>query len=66
MSLYSSGIQPDPNNAVDVLAFVLCPIGVFAPTGDEDELAAVAEMIAPAKAEAARRWHEAHMASLRN
>jgi hypothetical protein len=66
MSLYSSGFQPDPNNALDVLAFVLCPLGVFAPTGDDEELAAVAEMIGPAKAEAARRWHEAHMAALRS
>jgi hypothetical protein len=33
---------------------------VFAPTGDPDEVAAVAELIEPAKAEAVRRWHALH------
>jgi hypothetical protein len=36
---------------------VLCPPEVFAPTGDPEEIAAVAELIEPAKAEAVRRWH---------
>lgn len=56
-TLYASGFTPDPRKALDVLAFVLCPPEVFAPTGDPDEVAAVAELIEPAKAEAVRRWH---------
>jgi|JI7StandDraft_1071085.scaffolds.fasta_scaffold669551_2 hypothetical protein len=56
-TLYASGFTPDPKSALDVLAFVLCPPEVFAPTGDPDEVAAVAELIEPAKAEAVRRWH---------
>ena len=58
--LYSSDFTPDPHDAVDVLAFVLCPLRVFAPSGDESEIQAVAELIGPAKAEAVRRWYEAH------
>jgi hypothetical protein len=58
--VYSSGFVPDPSDAVDVLAFVLCPLEAFAPGGDADEIAAVAEMIAPAKEEAVRRWQEAN------
>lgn len=61
-AVYSSGFQPDPNDAVDVLAFVLCPLEAFAPGADQDEIAAVAEMIGPAKEEAVRRWQEAHRA----
>lgn len=61
-AVYSSGFQPDPNDAVDVLAFVLCPLAAFAPGGDDEEMAAVAEMIGPAKEEAVRRWQEAHRA----
>jgi hypothetical protein len=57
--VYSSGFTPDPHDAVDVLAFVLCPLEAFAPGADADEIAAVAEMIAPAKEEAVRRWQEA-------
>lgn len=56
-TVYASGFSPDPQSALDVLAFVLCPPEVFAPTGDPDEIAAVAELIEPAKAEAVRRWH---------
>ena len=59
-TLYASGFTPDPMSALDVLAFVLCPPEVFAPTGDPDEVAAVAELIEPAKAEAVRRWHALH------
>ena len=65
-SVYSSGFSPDPSDPLDVLAFVLCPIAAFAPSGDEEELAAVAELIAPAKAEAVRRWHETYLANRRN
>ncbi len=56
-TLYASGFTPDPRSALDVLAFVLCPPEVFAPSGDPEEIAAVAELIEPAKAEAVRRWH---------
>jgi hypothetical protein len=57
--VYSSGFEPDPNDALDVLAFVLCPATVFAPTGSAAERAAIAEMLGPAKEEAIRRWQEA-------
>jgi hypothetical protein len=56
--IYSTEYAPDPYDALDVLAFVLCPVRAFAPTGDAAELEAAAEMIGPAKAEAVRRWHE--------
>ena len=59
-TVFASGFTPDPSSALDVLAFVLCPPEVFAPTGDPDEIAAVAELIEPAKAEAVRRWHALH------
>lgn len=65
-SVYSSGYEPDPHDPVDVLAFVLCPLSVFAPSGDAEEVQAVAELIGPAKAEAVRRWYEAHSLRLRN
>ncbi len=65
-NVYSAAFEPDPSRALDVLAFVLCPVTAFAPTGTADELAAVAELIAPAKAEAARRWHLAYTASRRS
>lgn len=59
-TVYSSGFEPDPSDALDVLAFVLCPLRAFAPAGNADELEAVAEMIGPAKEEAIRRWEESH------
>jgi hypothetical protein len=65
-SVYSSGFEPDPHDALDVLAFVLCPVQVFAPAGDEDEMQAVAELIAPAKAEAVKRWYEAFVLRSQN
>jgi hypothetical protein len=64
--VYSSGFTPDPHDTVDVLAFVLCPLEAFAPGADADEIAAVAEMIAPAKEEAVRRWQEARRARQAN
>ena len=64
--VYSSEISPDPHSARDVLAFVLCPPGAFVPITGPDEVEAVAELMAPVKAEAVRRWYEAHTASLRN
>lgn len=65
-TLYASGFSPDPHNAKDVLAFVLCPAEVFAPSGDPDEIAAVAELIEPAKVEAVRRWHALQVSSSEN
>jgi hypothetical protein len=64
--LYQSPLTPDPRSAVDVLAFVLCPIEAFAPAGDADELAAVEKLIQPAKMEAVRRWYVAHTGSGRS
>jgi hypothetical protein len=58
--VYQSPLTPDPRSAIDVLAFVLCPIEAFAPAGDEAELAAVEKLIQPAKMEAVRRWYVAH------
>ena len=64
--LYQSSMTPDPRSARDVLAFVLCPIEAFAPAGDEDELAAVEQLIQPAKIEAVRRWYSGHTATTLN
>ena len=64
--VYSSTFEPDPGDASDVLAFVLCPLAAFASTDDADELEAIAELIGPAKAEAIRRWYRMHCESLRN
>jgi len=54
-TMFSSSFQPNPRNALDVLAFVLTPIGAFAT--DPDELEAVAEILGAAKTEAIERWH---------
>jgi hypothetical protein len=64
--LYQSAMTPDPRSPRDVLAFVLCPIEAFAPTGDADELAAVEELIGPAKIEAVRRWYQTATAAARS
>jgi hypothetical protein len=64
--LLFSGLSPDPHDALAVLAFIFCPPEVFAPDGDVDEVEAVAELMAPVKAEAVRRWYEAHLARMRN
>ena len=64
--VYSSAIAPDPHNARDVLAFVFCPPGAFVPGTSADETEAVAELMAPAKAKAVRRWYQAYLTSLRN
>jgi hypothetical protein len=53
-TLYSSTYQPDPRNALDVLAFVLTPVEAFA--SSPDELEAVAELLGAAKCEAIERW----------
>jgi hypothetical protein len=54
-TLFSSTYQPNPQSALDVLAFVLTPVGAFA--SDPDELEAVAEILSAAKYEAVERWH---------
>ncbi|ACY16150.1 hypothetical protein [Haliangium ochraceum] len=66
MGTIFTGLSPDPHDALSVLAFVFCPPGVFVPAGDLEELEAVAELMAPAKAEMVRRWYEAYQARLRN
>ena len=53
-TLFSSTYQPDPESALDVLAFVLTPVEAFA--SDPDELAVVAELLGAAKTEAIARW----------
>jgi hypothetical protein len=63
-TLYSSTYQPDPHSALDVLAFVLTPIGAFA--SDPDELEAVAELLGAAKCEAIERWHSLRSRRLSN
>ena len=55
-TLYSTSFAPDPRRALDVLAFVLTPAEAFA-QGDEDELAAVTELLDMAKTEAVKRWY---------
>jgi hypothetical protein len=55
-TVYSSAMSPNPASALDVLAFILTPVEAFSPTGDDEELAAVAELLGSAKAEAVRRW----------
>lgn len=57
-TVYSSALTPNPASALDVLAFILTPVAVFAPGGGEEEMAAVAELLGSAKAEAVRRWQD--------
>ena len=57
-TLFSSSYQPNPQSALDVLAFVLTPINAFA--SDPDELEAVAEILGAAKCEAIERWQSLH------
>jgi hypothetical protein len=63
-TLFSSSYQPNPQSALDVLAFVLTPIGAFA--SHPDELEAVAEILGAAKSEAIERWHSLRTESRRN
>jgi hypothetical protein len=63
-TLFSNTYQPDPNSALDVLAFVLTPVGAFA-TGPE-EVEAVAEVLGAAKSEAIARWRMLRNLSRRN
>jgi hypothetical protein len=53
-TLFSSTYQPNPRNALDVLAFVLTPVAAFASSPDEIE--AVTAILGAAKTEAIERW----------
>jgi len=64
--LYSSRLLPDPESATDVLAFVLCPLTAFVPAGDEEELAAVADIMAPIREQAVERFLVEHRRRQRN
>jgi hypothetical protein len=66
MRTASTAFAPDPESAVDVLAFVLCPAQVFAPAGGEEELAAVREAMLPVKTAAVKRWSKATSKKTRN
>ena len=55
----AEGVLPDPEDAVDVLAFVLCPAGVFAPECEASELADLRELLLPIKQAAIDRWQAA-------
>jgi hypothetical protein len=61
-TLFSSSYQPDPYSALDVLAFVLTPVGAFA--SDPSEIEAVTEILAAAKHEAIARWRSLQTASV--
>ena len=61
-----TGFAPNPESALDVLAFVLCPASAFAPAGDAAELDAVNELMRPVKAEAIRRCLTARAALRRS
>jgi hypothetical protein len=63
-TMFSSSYQPDPRSALDVLAFVLTPVGAFA--SDPDELEAVALVLGAAKSEAIERWQSLHSEALRS
>jgi hypothetical protein len=63
-TLFSSTYQPDPYSALDVLAFVLTPVGAF--SSDPDELEAVAEVLGAAKCEAIERWQSLRTRSRSN
>jgi len=63
-TLFSSTYQPNPRNALDVLAFVLTPPAAFA-SGPE-EIEAVAEILGAAKCEAIERWQSLNSASRRS
>ena len=63
-TLFSSSYQPNPRSALDVLAFVLTPIGAFA--SNPDELEAVAVILGAAKCEAIERWHALRSRSRRS
>ncbi|HEX7844013.1 MAG TPA: hypothetical protein VF469_41345 [Kofleriaceae bacterium] len=63
-TLFSSRYQPNPGNALDVLAFVLTPVDAFA--SGPDELEAVSAILEAAKCEAIERWQSLNHQSRRN
>lgn len=63
-TLFSSTYQPNPRNALDVLAFVLTPAGAFA-SGPE-EIEAVSAILEAAKTEAIARWQSLHTQAQRS
>jgi len=63
-TLFSSTYQPNPRNALDVLAFVLTPVGAFA-SGPE-EIEAVSVILEAAKTEAIERWQSLRTAARRS
>ncbi len=65
-TLYASSYTPDPRSAVDVLAFILTPASAFAAGGDDDELAAVTELLGEAKTVAIQRWLDLRVRSTPN
>lgn len=65
-TVYSSAYSPDPRSARDVLAFVLTPLEAFVPTGNADELEAVAALLGSAKQEAVKRWYDLAATSSRS
>lgn len=65
-TIFSSAFSPNPGRALDVLAFVLTPARAFAPTGDDEEQAAVEALLDSAKAEAVRRWSDLRDLDRRN
>ncbi len=65
-TLYTSSYSPDPESALDVLAFVLTPVQAFASADDPDELEAVTELLDSAKEEAIKRWYSLHSVAISN
>ena len=65
-SVFSTLVSPNSSSARDVLAFVLCPASVLVGAGNEDETFAAAQILAPAKEAAAKRFLERSRHKLRN
>jgi hypothetical protein len=55
-TVYDAGIEPDPADARNVLAFVLCPPAAFIGGSGDDDLEELASLIAPVKQAAVQRW----------
>jgi hypothetical protein len=65
-TLYTSTYAPDPESALDVLAFVLTPVQAFASADDPEELEAVTELFDSAKEEAIKRWYSLRSYTISN
>ncbi len=65
-TVYTSSYAPDPESALDVLAFVLTPAFAFASADDPDELEAVTELLDSAKEEAIKRWYSLRAYTISN